>query len=218
MVFYNKVYWPPAHGRPWLSIDSKASNIFTGTCNQANVGIRDELRVIPDDKITASSNNGSNFLPKFGRLEGMNAWCPNSSENGTPFLQIDLGQKYVICGVETQGRPGASVRTSFTLSFSNNGSTFTDLNPIQVMLYSHICKFLTLIHPPTHSCSLTLFCLVWNQPYQFPMQEKNLHFQCKIYSLRWMSHKAITQYLPLKAPHVKTMAFWSIYRVKFILL
>lgn len=209
MVFYNN--WgtltaSTSHARPWLSIDSKASNIFTGTCNQTNVGIRDELGVIPNDKITASSNNGSDFLPTSGRLEGMNAWCPNSSENGTPFLQIDLGQKYLICGVEAQGLPGASVRTSFTLSFSNNGSTFTDLNPNQVMLYSQICNLLSLIHSPSHSrrspADLTHLNLVWNQPYQFPMQEKSLHFQCKIYgSLRWISHKAMTQNLSLHQRH-----------------
>ena len=84
--------------------------------------------------MTASSNNGSDFLPEFGRLQGMNAWCPNISADESPvYLQIDLGQKYVICGVEAQGLPGASVRTGFTLSFSNNGSTFTDFNSNQVV-------------------------------------------------------------------------------------
>ena len=115
--------------------------LFTGTCNDTNVGIRDDLKVIPNEKMNASTEN---FPAKFGRLRGANAWCPLSSDSD-PYLQIDLGQKYVICGVEAQGLPGASVRTSFTLSFSNDGSTFTDLNPNQVMLYSQICRFLTLI-------------------------------------------------------------------------
>ena len=101
--------------------------MFIGTCNETNVGIRDELMVIPDDQMTASSNNGSDFLPEFGRLQGMYAWCPNISDDA-PYLQIDLGQKYVICGVEAQGLPGASVTTSFTLSYSNDsGSTFVDI-------------------------------------------------------------------------------------------
>ena len=118
--------------------------LFTGTCNDTNVGIRDELMVIPDNQMTASSNNGSNFLPKFGRLQGMNAWCPNITDNSS-YLQIDLGQKYVICGVEAQGLPGAGVTTSFTLSFSDNGLIFTDFNSNQVMPYSQICHPLSLI-------------------------------------------------------------------------
>lgn len=121
--------------------------LFTGTCNETNVGIRDELKIIPDDQMTASSNNGSDFLPQFGRLQGIKAWCPNISDEGPVYLQIDLGQKYVICGVEAQGLPGASVTTSFTLSYSNNGSTFTDYNSNQVMPHSRICHLLSMVPP-----------------------------------------------------------------------
>lgn len=114
----------------WLQIFATVFQLITstsGTCNETNVGIRDELMVIPDDQMTASSNNGSDFLPEFGRLQGMNAWCPNVSDDA-PYLQIDLGQKYVICGVEAQGLPGASVTIRFTLSYSNDsGSTFVDI-------------------------------------------------------------------------------------------
>ena len=127
--------------------------LFTGTCNENNVGIRDELMVIPDDAMTASSNNGSDFLPEFGRLQGMKAWCPNITDNSS-YLEIDLGQKYVICGVEAQGLPGASVRTSFTLSFSDDGLTFTDFDSNQVMPYSQIFHLLPLISP-TPPLSLT---------------------------------------------------------------
>lgn len=122
--------------------------MLTGTCNETNVGIRDELRIIPDDQMTASSNNGSDFLPQLGRLQGMKAWCQNISDEGPAYLQIDLGQKYVICGVEAQGLPGASVTTSFTLSYSNNGSTFTDYNSNQVMPHSRICHLLSMVPPP----------------------------------------------------------------------
>ena len=122
--------------------------MFTGTCNETNVGIRDELKIIPDDQMTASSNNGSDFLPQFGRLQGMKAWCPNISDADPAHLQIDLGQRYVICGVEAQGQPGASVTTSFTLSYSNNGSTFTDFNSNQVISYCQICHLLSMVLPP----------------------------------------------------------------------
>lgn len=118
----------------WLQIFATVFQLITstsGTCNETNVGIRDELKVIPDGQMTASSINGSDFLPAFGRLQGMKAWCPNISDAGPVYLQIDLAQKYVICGVEAQGLPGASVTSSFTLSFSNDGSTFTDFNSNQ---------------------------------------------------------------------------------------
>jgi len=103
--------------------------LFIGTCNETNVGIRNELKVIPDAQMTASSNNGNNFLPEFGRLEGTSAWCPDTDPaDGDPYLEINLGQKYDICGVEVQGLPGASVTTNFTLSYSSdNGSTFVDI-------------------------------------------------------------------------------------------
>ena len=107
--------------------------ICTYRCKETNVGIRDELKVIPDGQMTASSNNGTDFLPEFGRLQGTKAWCPDTDPvDGNPYLQIDLGLKYDICGVEAQGLPGASLTTSFTLSYSNDGSTFTGYNSNQV--------------------------------------------------------------------------------------
>ena len=118
--------------------------MFTGTCNQTNVGIRDELKVIPDEQMDASSEKGPNFRAQFGRLQGANAWCPDPAEMvaDSPYLQINLGQLYRICGVEAQGEPGANVTTSFTLSFSNDGMSFTDFNSNQVTQYSrirHLC-------------------------------------------------------------------------------
>ena len=112
--------------------------LFTGTCNDTNVGIRDDLKVIPDGQMTASTEKGSNFLAEFGRLRGTNAWCPDPLDSD-PYLEIDLGQKYVICGVEAQGEPGASVTTSFTLGSSDDGMLFTDFNSGQVMSYNQIC-------------------------------------------------------------------------------
>lgn len=110
--------------------------LFTGTCSDTNVGIRDELKVIPNDQMFARTER-SNFPAKFGRLQGTKAWCPLSNDTD-PYLQIDLGQKYVICGVEAQGKPGASMTTGFTLDYAvDDGMAFTDL--MQVMPCSQIC-------------------------------------------------------------------------------
>ena len=129
---------------PVISFDSKASS--TGSCSEDNnVGIRNELKVIPDSQMTASSNNGDTFLPKFGRLEGTSAWCPDPAEMvlDGPYLRIDMGQKYVICGVEAQGLPGVSVTTSFKLSFSDDDLSYTGYNSDQVI--GKTTKFVTCI-------------------------------------------------------------------------
>lgn len=88
-----------------------------------------------------SSEKGPSFSAKFGRLHGTNAWCPDPNEMSAdgPYLQINLGQIYDICGVEAQGLSGTSVTTSFTLSYSVDG-TFNDFNSNQVTRYCRICQ------------------------------------------------------------------------------
>lgn len=128
-----------------LVLTQKPLILFTGTCNDTNVGIRDDLKVIPNENMTASTEKGSNFLAKFGRLQGTNAWCPDPVDSGPdgPYLEIDLGQKYVICGVEAQGEPGASVTTSFTLDYSDDRMSFT--NSGQVMSSLNFRRFFPLL-------------------------------------------------------------------------
>ena len=111
--------------------------MVTGLCNETNVGVRDELKVIGNNQMTASTDKGTDFLPKFGRLLGTNAWCPNITDED-PYLQIDLGKKYDICAVEVQGEPGALLTTSFTLNSSTDGVTFTEYNSNEVISYSRI--------------------------------------------------------------------------------
>ena len=47
----------------------------SGSCSDTPVGVRDELKVIPDDYMTASSVLPG-FPAKDGRLAGTGAWCP----------------------------------------------------------------------------------------------------------------------------------------------
>ena len=97
-----------------------------GTCSDTPVGVRDELKVIPDDNMTASSVLPG-FPAKDGRLAGTGAWCANGSDNDT-YLEISLSKSYVICGVEVQGKPNASESTTFTLQSSTDGSNFTEVD------------------------------------------------------------------------------------------
>ena len=100
----------------------------SGSCSDTPVGVRDELKVIPDDYMTASSVLPG-FPAKDGRLGGTSAWCPLTNGSDTdPYLEISLGKSYVICGVEVQGKPNASEPTNFTLQSSTDGSNFTEVD------------------------------------------------------------------------------------------
>ena len=69
------------------------------------VGVSDS-RVISDQRFSASSSL-SGRSPSDGRLKGTNAWIPANNDNND-FLQIDLGSRYFVCGVATQGNPNAN--------------------------------------------------------------------------------------------------------------
>ena len=104
----------------------------SGSCSDTPVGVRDELKVIPDDNMTASSVLPG-FLAKDGRLAGTSAWCPQTNGGDTdPYLEISLGKSYVICGIEVQGKPNASESTNFTLQSSTNRSNFIEVDSGQV--------------------------------------------------------------------------------------
>ena len=62
--------------------------------------------VISDQRLSASSF-GSGSSASDGRLEGSNAWIPANNDNND-FLQIDLGSRYFVCAVATQGNPNAN--------------------------------------------------------------------------------------------------------------
>ena len=97
----------------------------SGSCSDTPVGVRDELKVIPNDSMTAGSAL-TDFPAEDGRLAGTGAWCPQTNGNDSLlYLQISLGKSYVICGVEVQGKLGALESTNFTLQSSTDGLAFT---------------------------------------------------------------------------------------------
>ena len=102
----------------------------SASCSDTPVGVRDELKVIPDDYMNASSVL-LGFPAKDGRLAGTGAWCANGSDDDL-YLEISLGKSYVICGIEVQGKPGASESTNFTLHTSTDGSNFAEVDSGQV--------------------------------------------------------------------------------------
>lgn len=69
------------------------------------VGIGDDKRFLPDEKMTASSSMGEDFSAKHGRLlNPVSAWCADPVENN-PLLGINFDTQMAIFGVATQGHP-----------------------------------------------------------------------------------------------------------------
>ena len=77
---------------------------FKEDCGDYAVGVFSDTK-ISDDKITSSTVGDSATTPaRNGRLSytRSSSWCASSSDQ-KPYLQIDLGDLYVICAVSTQG-------------------------------------------------------------------------------------------------------------------
>lgn len=92
------------------------------------VGVED-LKRIPDSRITASTYFDSSYYPFYGRLNGKRgadgAWCSRNSNDRTDYLEVDMGSVHVICAVATQGGTGGYNKvTSYKLKLSLDGSTY----------------------------------------------------------------------------------------------
>ncbi|XP_015748092.1 PREDICTED: uncharacterized protein LOC107327882 [Acropora digitifera] len=101
-------------------------SFVSGVCIHLDLGMR--KRVIPDSKITASSELNAETPAKNGRLNytAGPSWCAQTNDNN-PYLQIDLQSLYVICAVSTQGNSKADewVET-YTIQTSADGVHWTD--------------------------------------------------------------------------------------------
>jgi hypothetical protein len=79
--------------------------VSTTGCQNNAVGIADS-RIIPDNRFTASSHSSTvyYYAPKNGRLNSnIRGWSPLTKSDPNDYLQIHLGEVYVICAVATQG-------------------------------------------------------------------------------------------------------------------
>lgn len=90
--------------------------------------------MVPNKAFSASSSYDVNHEPWLARLyskEGEGAWCAREND-GVQYLQVDLGQTYIITGVATQGKYEISqwaLRfrawvTTFGLSFADEQMTW----------------------------------------------------------------------------------------------
>ncbi|XP_044165883.1 receptor-type tyrosine-protein phosphatase mu-like isoform X8 [Acropora millepora] len=103
-----------------------AVSFVSGVCIHLDLGM--ENGVIPDSKITASSELNAGTPAKNGRLNyaAGPSWCAQTNDNN-PYIQIDLQSLHVICAVSTQGNSKADewVET-YTVQTSTDGVHWTD--------------------------------------------------------------------------------------------
>ena len=87
-----------------VSIANKNIVYCTSACSNApSLGVAYGGK-IPDSSFSATSNYGSKWLPKYGRLNfPKDGWEPRTNNLPNEYLQIDLGAEYWVCGVATQG-------------------------------------------------------------------------------------------------------------------
>jgi hypothetical protein len=99
--------------------------IYTG-CQDNPVGIADSS-IIPDNRFTATSHYDAGYAPKNARLNGAaRGWGPKTKTDAIDYLQIDLGEVYVICAVATQGCSSCSEwTTQYKISTSIDNNTWT---------------------------------------------------------------------------------------------
>ena len=96
--------------------------LLPGPCTA--IGVSADIYNIPDDQMTTTSY----YLRYFsynGRLNGSSGWCAGSKDDPDDYLQIDMGAEYSVCAVATQGKSSGSYLTSYQLSFSTDGVTWS---------------------------------------------------------------------------------------------
>ena len=97
--------------------------LVPGPCTA--IGVSADIYNIPDSQMTTTSNYIA-YYSYNGRLNGSSGWCAGSRDDySDDYLQIDMGAEYSVCAVATQGKSSGSYLTSYQLSFSTDGQTWT---------------------------------------------------------------------------------------------
>jgi hypothetical protein len=99
---------------------------------------------IPDSAITASSFYSSNHKPSNGRLNkdiGYCAWTTTRGGRVDSWFQVDLGKLATVTGIATQGSCKANEwTTSYSLSYSTNGQSWTAYKSAGITKVSHVYR------------------------------------------------------------------------------
>ena len=86
----------------FVSLDKARSLLFFPVCGQTLGVGRYGNNILPDSRMTASSEDLS-YPASSGRLKD-SGWAPRGTDKDRyPYLQIDLVDLYLICGIKVQG-------------------------------------------------------------------------------------------------------------------
>eukprot|EP00057_Strongylocentrotus_purpuratus_P013275 XP_011667749.1 PREDICTED: lactadherin-like [Strongylocentrotus purpuratus] len=84
---------------------------------------------VPDSAITVSSEFGPGVSKQHVRLNNHSAWVPEGADED-PWLQIEFDSTFVITAIMTQGWSNDQWVTSYTVSSSMDGASWTDYQDI----------------------------------------------------------------------------------------
>ena len=119
-----------------------------GDCIDLDLGM--ESKAILDSQIGASSELNGSTPANHGRLKyaAGTAWCASTNDS-SPYLQIDLSTLYIICAVSTQGNAKSTDWVKkYTLQTSTDGTNWTDykdVGKVKVYCWSNACLHTRLI-------------------------------------------------------------------------
>ena len=104
-------------------------------------------QIIPDSKMTASSQQSDLTKPSYGRLNGVrgNGWCAGTASSTHDWLQVDLGRTVKVCSLSAQGEVnGNRWVTDFKLRYSTDGISwryYMNANGAQVVRFYNLNIF-----------------------------------------------------------------------------
>ncbi|KAK3754635.1 hypothetical protein QZH41_014922, partial [Actinostola sp. cb2023] len=95
------------------------------TCSSHSVGVPSPI-IVPNHRFTASSYYSNSYKPSGGRLSVYGSWLPRTSSQHE-YLQIDLGDVFLICAVLTQGNGYSKNNwvTNYKILFSDDNKSWT---------------------------------------------------------------------------------------------
>jgi hypothetical protein len=112
-------------------------------CDSSPIGLQDRS-IIPDISFNATSYYDRRYAPSNARLHGYLGWASRTLDS-QDYLQIDLGEERIVCGVATQGnRNNYEWVTQYKLRFSMDGSdwdTYKENGKDKACIYAMFFKW-----------------------------------------------------------------------------
>ena len=147
MEFNINLHWASGQGNEFFLIVKFCTGTPGNKCSGATrIGVSSS-QVIPDSKMTASSQQSDLTKPSYGRLNGVlgNGWCAGTASSTHDWLQVDLGRTVKVCSLFAQGEVnGNRWVTDFKLRYSTDGSSwryYMNANGAQVVRFFNLNIF-----------------------------------------------------------------------------